>query len=282
MRRRVWCETLPYDELADPAVAALLSRFHVDLLLAVRPWQLAEVGELVRRFQGAGVFVALWPMVADEDGRWASGASCAKFIAFADELVARVPFADELAIDLEPPKLLLERWKAGRPTWRQTPGPGTYRHARDAYAAASRRWRASHRVTTAILPLLAIEYGGQWMQRLLGTPTSDLAVDRHSVMAYSSLLEGWSRGLVDRRRAERLLSACARLSRRRFGALAALSLGTVAPGAFGDEPSYRDVSELARDVTLSLAAGIDELSLFDLGGVLRRPPAEAWLEALCG
>jgi hypothetical protein len=131
-----------------------------------------------------------------------------------------------------------------------------------------------------MMPMLVMELGGEWMERLLGTPASALPVDGHSVMAYTSLLEGWSRGLLGRRRAEAALVGCARLARWRFGARAGLSLGTVGTGAFGDEPCYRDVGELRRDVSLSLSAGISDLSLFDLGGVVRRGPAEAWLEAL--
>jgi len=277
----VWCETLPFDELARPPLAALLARHQIDLLLAVRPWQLAEVPEVVRRLQGAGVFVALWPMLADADGRWASASSHRRFIPFADELLACVPFADELVLDFEPPLPQLTRWKDGRPTWRQTPSPPTYRAARTSYGSAVARWRTSHRITTAVMPLLPFELGGEWLQRLLGTPASALAVDRHSVMAYSSLFEGWSRGVVNRRRAEALLVGCAHLTRLRFGPRAALSLGTVGTGAFGDEPCYRDVGELARDIAIARRAGIDELSLFDLGGIVRRPPAEAWLEALC-
>lgn len=310
----MWCETLAYDAL-DPALAGQLARRDLELLLAVRPWQLAEIPAVVRRLQDHGVFVGVWPMLADADGRWASARSHAAFIAFADALVDAVPFANELVIDLEPPKHLLARWKDGDPTWRasepparrdatgriqgsasepyrhdhataaaagawrQTPSPRIYEIARAAFTTAIERWRARMRVSTAILPMLAFEVAGEWMQRLLGTPTSSLAVDHHSVMAYTSLLEGWSRGLVSRRRAERLLVACARLARRRFGDRAGLSLGTVGTGAFGDEPCYRDVGELARDVALAREAGITELSLFDLGGIVRRPPIEPWLEA---
>lgn len=275
MRLRVWCETLPFEQL--PACLPLLARYRVDLLLAVRPWQLPEIGELVRRARGAGVFVGVWPMLADEDGRWANARSCHKFIAFTDGLIAEVPFADEVAIDLEPPIFQLTKWVRGRPARLQA---SEYRAARDAYAAATRRWHASHRLTTAVMPMLAFELGGQWMQRVLGTPATPLDVDRHSVMAYSSLFEGWSRGVVNRRRAEQLVAACARFARRRFGERAALSLGCVGAGAFGSEPAYRDPSELARDVSLARAAGIEELALFDLGGVMRRPPAEAWFDAL--
>lgn len=275
----MWCETLSFDEVVAPAVATLLARYRVDLLLAVRPWQLDDVGAVVARLRDAGVFVGVWPMLADADGRWASVQSCARFVAFADAVLARAPGADELILDLEPPLRRMTGWKTGRPTFRQTPSPRAYAAARAAYVAAVTRWRAERRVTSALVPVLVAERG-QWMQRVLGTPATDLPVDRHSVMAYTSLFEGWSRGLVTRRRAEALLGVCARLARRRFGDQAALSLGTIGTGAFGDEPCYRDVAELRRDVEVAVAAGVDELSLFDLGGMLRRGPAEAWLDAL--
>ncbi len=277
----MWCETLPFEQL--PAAVPLLARYRVDLLLAVRPWQLGEIAEVVRRARGEGVFVGVWPMLADEDGRWANARSCDKYIAFVDQLLAEVPFADELAIDLEPPFFELERLIRLRPT-KTAVGAGalSYRGARDDLEVATRRWHASIRITTAIIPFLAFERGGTWMQRFLGTPVTELDVDRHSAMAYTSLFEGWSRGLVDRRRAEALFTRCAAAAKQRFGARAALSLGCVGAGAFGSEPAYRGPSELARDVALARAATIDELALFDLGGVMRRPPAEAWLEALSG
>jgi hypothetical protein len=259
----------------------LLARYKLDLLLAVRPWDLPAVGELVKRLQGAGIFVGLWPMLADPDGRWASVSSSTKYVALVDDMLAHAPTADELVIDLEPPIWLLERWKDGDPTWRQTPSPRIYRGGRDAMVAATTRWTGERRVTTAVMPLLAVELRGQWLQRMLGTPASALPVERHSVMAYTSLFEGWSRGLVGRRRAELLLAATARLSRRRFGERAGLSIGTVGTGAFGDEPCYREPAELARDVQLARSAGIEEVSLFDLGGVIRRAPADAWLDAYC-
>ena len=279
MRRRVWCETVPYDDLVRSEVVELLARRDLDLLLAVRPWQLAEIADVVRRFHDRGVFVAVWPMLADAEGRWVSAESAPAFIAFADAVLAAVPFADELVLDLEPPKATLAKWKNWRPTWRQTPSPSRYHGARDALVEATRRWQAGRRITTALLPLLALELRGQWMQRAVGTPATMLHVDRHSVMAYTSLIEGWSRGVINRRRAEAVLAGCAHLTKLRFGDTAGLSLGAVGVGAFEDEPEYRNPGELARDVAIATAAGIAELSLFDLGGVLRRGPAEAWLEA---
>jgi hypothetical protein len=75
------------------------------------------------------------------------------------------------------------------------------------------------------------------------------------------------------------LAEVARASSRRFGPAAGVSLGAVGVGALGDEPTYRHPRELARDVSVARGLGLSALSLFDLGGVLSRPPAEAWLEA---
>jgi hypothetical protein len=272
---------LPFAELS-PALLEKLAVRRIDLLLAVRPWQLSEIAGIAARVRDAGVYLGLWPMLGDEHGRWASVRSMVGFIALADEVIARVPDVAELVIDLEPPHEVLARWKALRPAFPTAQG---YREAREALTAAIKRWKftsGSLRVTTAVLPLLPLELRGEWIQRALGTPATALPVDVHNTMAYSSLYEGWSRGLVGRRRAELLLALTARLAHRRFRERAAISLGCVGPGAFGDEPGYRDVRELQRDIAIATRASIDEIALFDLAGVVRRGDTDAWLDALCG
>lgn len=262
----MWCETLAFDEVVP--LAPLLARYRLDLLLAVRPWHLDEAAAAISALRDRGVFVAVWPMLADDEGRWASVSSAESFAGFCDTVAERIP-ADELAIDLEPPIVRARHTMRG------------FGDARARLAQVIERWRP-RRITSAIMPFLTAEVAGTWMQRAFGTPVTDLDVDRHSVMAYTSLYEGWSYRLVNRRRAEWALAATARLARSRFGARAALSLGTIGTGAFGNEPCYRDPRELARDVEIARDAGIDELSLFDLGGVVRRAPAEAWLDAFTG
>lgn len=294
-RRQIWCETLPYDELTSPRAVRLLSSYHLGVMVAVRPWHAGEIGEVARRLEGEGVSVALWPMIEDAKGRWASAHSAEAYIGFVDELLAAVPEAKEVAIDLEPAISELEKWKAWRPRWgrvgkrevgKREVVPAAFASASTSFTSAIARWRhppqrPARRVTTALLPLLAFDSANNWLARLLGTPADELPVDVHSVMAYTSLFEGWSRGLVGRRRAEWMLGLCAGRARTRWGARAGVSLGAVGTGAFGDEPVYRAPAELARDVSIARAAGISDLSLFELGGVLRRGPAEAWLDAFC-
>ena len=60
---------------------------------------------------------------------------------------------------------------------------------------------------------------------------------------------------------------------------ASISLGSVGVGALGDEQPYRSVAELAHDVSLARACGVDDLALFDLGGVLQKARPQDWLDA---
>ncbi len=288
MRHRVWSETLCFADLVADDTVALLQRYRLDALVAVRPWQVDEAVPVFAKLQAAGVFCAVWPMLADEDGRWASASSMAKYVAFAEHVVDVLNPA-EVVVDLEPAFDRLRNWKALRAAPKADPTEvKAYERSRSDLASAIARWRARSvgqqlRVTTAVIPVVAFDPSWAWagvMQRLLGTPVDGLDVDRHSVMAYTSLLEGWSRGVVNRSRAEWLLARFATRTARKWGSRGAVSLGTVAPGAFGDEPSYRSPEELARDVKIARAAGVSELSLFDLGGVMRSADPQAWLQAL--
>ena len=99
-------------------------------------------------------------------------------------------------------------------------------------------------------------------------------------MIYTSLLEGYARGALSRADAVSLLAATARATARRYGARGSVSLGASGRGALGDEPTYRCRAELVEDLAVVRAAGIDDILLFSLGGVLGRKRPEAWLDAL--
>ncbi len=289
-RRRIWCETLPWPELRAPAVLALVARYDLDLLVAVRPPDLPALPELLAAFADAGVRPGLWPMVSDADGRWASARNAPVFTAFAREVLRaadRGPraSASALVLDLEP------SFHAVAAAFSYTPGPRArampprtgYAAAREAFRvlASEARGRGLS-VVSAVVPMTLLDpippAPAPW-QRAMGTPVDGIPWDHASVMLYTSMVEGWSRGAFRRSDAVGLLAAGCRAAANRFGPAAGVSLGAVGTGALGDEPVYRSPAELAEDVSVARACGIDDLSLFDLGGVLARPPAEAWLDA---
>ncbi|WP_437491528.1 hypothetical protein WME75_15795 [Sorangium sp. So ce1014] len=296
-RRRIWSELLPLEAVRAPETLALLRRYALELAIAVRPETAAGLPDLAAACADAGVAVAVWPMIADEDGRWASAGNAAAFGGFVarllDALDARGLAAAEVAVDLEPPIQEVRRALAGGRGALELLGGGPC-GARGSPGERGARWRDAQRAyvevagaihargvatSAAIVPLvLADGPAGGW-ERILGTPVSVPPWGRVSAMLYTSLLEGYSRGALGRDDAVALLALGCRAAARRFGPRAGVSVGAVGKGALGDEPVYRSVAELREDVAVAEAAGVQDLSLFDLGGVLARPPAESWLEA---
>jgi hypothetical protein len=300
---RIYCETLPYDDVVRPRTVALLRRYRLELVLAVRPWQVLELPRVARTLAEAGVPVSVWPMLADEQGRWANADNTPSFARLLRDAIGRLVEAGsapgEVLLDLEPSfaharALAVSAGSAGEGALSRArallglggtrPGPASARAMDAASNELGRSITELHDrgigTASAIWPLVALDMPGErgW-QSLLGTPVDALGTGRISVMVYTSILEGWSRGAVRRRDATALLSAASRRVTRRWGERAGVSLGCVGTGALVDEPVYRGPAELAVDVALARAAGVSDLSLFDLGGVLGREPAEAWLDA---
>lgn len=284
---RIYSETLPYEEVTRARTLELLRRHRLELVLAVRPWQLGELPRAAATLRDEGVPLSIWPMVADEDGRWASVHNAQRFFSFVRETCdalekAGAP-ARDILLDLEPP-FADARALADAKLLRLTRGA-----PREAFAAAARTFARGvadlrdRGITTssAVWPFVALDPpGATGWQSLLGTPVDALSADHVSVMMYTSIIAGWSRGAIRRRDAVELLAgACARVVRR-HGERGGISLGCVGTGAFMDEPVFASPVELAEDAAIARASGIARIALFDLGGVLARAPAEAWLDAL--
>ena len=277
---------LPYDDIAEPSLLAELAARRIDLLVAVTPEVTSGAARLVERCRAAGVGIGLWPMVDDAHGRWPSAANAGWFVQYCHELVTSLRAAgampDEIAIDLEPPIDRVRGMLSGSArALLQLPSAGGMRALRELVDDLHRE---PVRVSAAVTPMTVLPsaLASRGWQRLLGTPLDDVPFDTVNAMAYTSLFEGYSRGLLRRDDALAVLTAVAGACSRRWGARAAVSLGVVGVGALGDESAYRTPRELAEDVALAEAAGIEELVLFALDGVLARPPRAAWLDALCG
>jgi hypothetical protein len=296
--RRVYSETLPHSDLVRPRTIELLARYGLEVVLAVRPWDARGLPDVARALRDAGVPLSIWPMLSDEEGRWASVHNATEFgrltLSVCDVLEAAGARPRDVLFDLEPP-FAQARSLAAIGAARSRNGEGLSRLASGltrapaplfeaASAALARTVGEIHArgITTsmAVWPLVALDPpGAKGWQSLLGTPVDALGTGHVSVMMYTSILEGWSRGTLRRRDTAALLAAATVRTMRRWGEKAGISLGCVGTGAFEDEPVYRDPSELAEDAAVARASGCRQLTLFDLGGVLAREPAEAWLEA---
>lgn len=283
----LWSELVPYRELMRPSLLDVLAARGVGLFVAVTPERAAELPPVLRACRQAGVEAAVWPMLSHADGRWPNAGNVEIFSRFCDEVLDRADSAGAaprgLAVDLEPPIALVPDLIRLRPrAIRDQLSRGLARRTAHRFAELVAGLEARGLETTcASFPLVVADRPGigGW-QRLLGTPVDAPPFSRVTNMVYTSLIEGYGRGRLGRRDVLALLGMTARAAKARYGARASLSLGAVGRGILGDEPIYRSPDELAEDVAVARAAGIDHLVLFSLGGVLSRPPASAWLDAL--
>jgi len=282
-RLRVFAETVDDVRLCRPDVLGALRERGLQLVLADR-CESHGPRAVIDAAREAGVSVALWPMLDDARGRWASSANATELARFArdrlDGLAAVGALPDELCLDLEPP---LPRMRKALDTG-VVLGRVSGDWARATIELASLAEHAAGlglSTWAAVVPLvLADRLGSPSWQRMLGTPVDGLPLGRVCVMLYTSLMTGYSRGALRRRDAEFLLARAATRTKERFGARASIALGATGRGALGDEATYRDVDELRADVAIIRAAGIDDIALFELGGVLARRDWQTWLDAL--
>lgn len=291
-RRRAWIETLPFEAIARPDVVALLASRGIEPIVAV--WPSTPIEAIVRVIEAhgeAGRPTALWPMLSDGEGRWANAGNAATFADFVEQLCARLAATGrapaEIVIDLEPSiEAMRASFASSARSVHMPQIPGDLRPFVAAQGRLAALCDALHaqgiRASSAAPPTVLLdpdEGSARPFQEVQGTPTDGPAWDHVSFMLYTSILEGWSRGVLRRGDARALLGVACRAARERLGERAGASIGAVGVGAFGNEPVYRGVAELADDVAIARAAGVDDLALFDLGGVIQRGPPEPWLDA---
>lgn len=289
-RRRIYSETLAWDALLSADVLDLLQHYSLELVAAVRPWEMDSLALLLEKTGARGIPTCVWPMLSDADGRWISAANGHVFERFAESLWTQILSRRKerlgILFDLEPPIAELRTLVSGALSafLKQPRAPENMASTQMLLSRVARRFSSRGvEICCALVPAILWDTQERpGFQYLLGTPVDADAYDVLSPMLYTSMIEGYSRGLLRRADALALLAHSALRARALWGPRASLSLGVVGKGALGNEPVYRDSSELEMDVAALLASGIRDLALFDLGGVLARSSSSAWLEAFTG
>lgn len=116
-------------------------------------------------------------------------------------------------------------------------------------------------------------------QDVLETPIWSVGWQCVSIMHYNSLLAQLLKCSEADARWQQYRLGCQlieRLGPERVG----FSLGLTGVGVLGDEAFYSSPASLRLDVAAARAAGVTDLALYDLRGILNQPQPEAWLEAL--
>lgn len=280
-RRRIFVERMTLEALTSNDTSARLRAHRLEPIVALPPSrELPEWAEGLRRLGDAVGGIGLWPLLEDGDGYWISPRNLDRAtarVASAVEFARRAGVAVRtLCLDIEPSldvmrDLAVGRWTAVGALARGAVPPDAHAEARRTLA----RLLAVEAETYVVLP--PVPFVAHGVDRRLGILRGAGHVE--ALMTYSSLARPWLRS---RRLTGLWLSATAWAHARRRWPAPALALGCTGPGKLGDERAFAHVDELRRDVIRAQRAGIDDLALFSLEGVLDRPDPDAWLEAFGG
>lgn len=306
-RRRIWSEFLPADELGSPATVALLERYSLEPLIALPP--AAETGAMAEALAAlgrAGVPVGLWPLLDDDQGYWPSEGNVAGFctrVARARAFAARAGVeVATVAVDLQPPLAMSYQVRSGSMRARGHLFVDALRERQSGECAPARARAVSrfadlaahlHRdgieTLAAVLPPVVVDLNTDttlW-QDLLRTPVVAPRWSVLSPLAYTSMLATLlprpvrtHAHVVVYELGRGLMRATARVGGGPVPWRASLSLGMLGSGKAGAVATMNGPDELERDVASARAAGVDDLALFSLEGLLACREPEAWLLAL--
>jgi hypothetical protein len=287
------------EEVCAPAVVRLLKRYRVHPCLAVPHGKLGGgYAGFLHTYGAAGLEPALWPTLSDALGYWPNERNALEFSSYVYEILTwtrekrvHLPW---LAVDLETPfyqwreigaaKGLKKAFTALR-LYRSNRDQARFEEAAGIYRALQDYLRSQNcRTLVPVLPFLELDLkrGAVKIQDYLETPVTPVAWDVVSVMQYNSLFAGFSKGLIRPKDAPYYLYLLCLSMKRHFGERAALSVGLTGTGKLGDEPYYREPAEMLPDIEAGLAAGIADLAVFCLEGILKSPKPEAWFEMIRG
>ncbi len=301
--RRICVEFLPPAELGRRDVRDLLLAAGVAPMLAapmvdrdptVQAASDVGVAQALCTYRQVGLTPCVWPLLLDQDGYWPSALTAERFVVRVQSLLssaeaAGVPYqpGDVVAVDLEPPLPP----PGAKPGHRQGQGHAAPRLSRCEARRFAEATLALDRLCQSLrargLRTLAIAYpmvsadapGADEWQRRCVAPLS-CAWDRVGIMTYSSMVAGYSRGLLSVAAARRYGYRAQRSLGALFPARAAAFVGICGHGKLGDEPAHKDPAALALDAAAAWAAGAREVTAFCLEGILAQPDPLAWLRAL--
>ena len=311
--RLITAEYTAFDQLIKPDVTQLFVDGRAALCLCVRPHWLRHHGASSQRsgdynetrdpnaygigldrvletYRDAGVPVVCWPLLPPKEGLYLNRRSAGEFERALERLFAWCDARDHpletVLVDIEPATLPGQHFLS-RARVRQMLEDLDHR----TFEAAIPRFERivallrSHgtRAMAATVPFVAQDHatGRRGWQDLAGGPILAVDWDQVFVMVYPSWFVQTGRLLgVGWDAAHQLTFQYAREVKRIWGARAVVGVGVTHPGEGQESVIYETPTQLAPAIAAVRAAGVEEIAVYDLEGMLGSPDPRAWFEVL--
>lgn len=296
---RFWAEMIEPPAIVKRALP-LLVEYRAGVAAAVFDKSFTKKNaKAFRAIKDAGVELTFWPLLDREAGYFPGEDNVD---AYAQLVNAALDWAetedvtpDALAIDLELPfgqmrKVLdadnpLVRVKNALSVMRGNLGRERYIVAKAGLSDLNDGIQdRGVRTITAVMPWVALELEGEHelIQDMTETPVAGIGWDVISPMLYVSMFAGMTNGLVTEADANWLVYDTSLKLRSRFGGRAGASLGLTGSGVLENEPVFSEPEGLLEGLRAALAAGIRDISIYSLEGVLDRDDPRQWFDAIRG
>jgi hypothetical protein len=283
----VWSEFTSYADVLGELPG--LCRSGTGLFLAVHDgdWDAPSFTELWREAAACGIPLRAWLLLKPGDGYWVSSRNIAetesivsRFLEAMDDRGLDVPW---ITFDLEPSpefqrdliakmkKFAFARILKELRESRSELAPAVARLATLVDSLHERGIRA-HAVTMPFV-LDDLEAGDTRLEGALGIPFSGVPWDEASFMVYRPEFQRILGKITPR-----IVYDYALKARRLLGERATIDLGEVGTVGYPDPaPGYLDPRELESDVSAALAAGVSEIHVYSLDGILQQGGTGKWL-----
>lgn len=293
---RVWSEFLTYEELRRESVISLLKKYDVGLNVSVHhDLSFDELAGLLGAYRDAGLSVGLWVLTSKEEGYFPSGRTFEAYRkrvhALLDKIEKEKLSAPHIAVDLELPLYYMElnlRKRSDRLKLRSELREGLSTKRYDRWTREFSMLRdelalRGSRTLVAATPTIADDYrsGDHFTQGIFGAPITNVNWDIVSIMWYVSMIVGYSKGLISYETARYHLWRDAIALKEALGVEhSSVSLGVTWTGVLGNEPYYKNPEDIRGDAEAAKAAGIKNLWLYNLEGVLKAKNPASWFETI--
>lgn len=295
-RMGLWVQTLAPEQVDEGLAFCREHALNLHVNLMRDAWDDERLASLCARAEAADVALRLWPALPHEEGYWANQENAGPFVAYFDELLARIPAlcprAEGLVIDMETPFDRMAEMESMRAAGRSNldivnwllegVDEARFLEARALYADAVDRAHAQGlRVSVSTLPQNLDDYddGDESIARAMWTPIEGIDWDQVAFQVYRNLFTTGYPPEEGSAYTPGLIASYARSARAAYGPRAALDLGLTGRGP-RPEDGLGDAAELQADIAAALAEGLapGDLAIFSLDGLRRVEDDAAWVQ----
>lgn len=291
----ITAEYTPYSKLMEPEVVGLFQKYGAAVCLCVRAHQLnEELDRLYQVYEQAGVPILFWPLLPLEHGLYLNKRTTRVYLDYLETLFnwaeAHGHRIEAIVIDVEPS--YIPPPEGGKP-------PGLLKNLRRVLKDLDREsFQASlpefNRINdlihahdclsvAAAFPFVIDDrrVGRHGWEDLTGGPVATIEWDYLAIMMYTSWfveVGGWLG--MDWDSAHYLAYDYSRDLKALWGDRAAVAVGVTNPGQGHEQVLYTSAEQIAPAIAAVRAAGIQNLGIYDLQGILESGDPESWFQVL--